>query len=404
MKSTTMGFREFVALMAMMMSLTALSIDAVLPALEIVGQDLGIVKSNDGQLIISVLFFGIAIGQLFYGPISDSVGRKKPLYWGLSIFILGSILSIVATSLEVMLLGRFIQGIGLASPRTVSLAMIRDQYVGAEMARVMSFIMMIFILVPILAPAVGQGILFFFEWRVIFIVLLFVAAIVLIWFWTRMRETLVEEKRTPFSLKRIGNSMLAIAKTPQSLLYTVIAGLIAGAFIGFLNSSRQIFQDQYGLGEQFPLYFASLAFSLGVASFFNGKLVMRFGTHFMVKLAMVALISIALVFLWVSAQYGGALPLELAMIYLVSTLFCEGILFGNLNSMAMEPLGDMAGIGAAVVGFLSTLISAFLGTMVGAQYDGTLWAIIAGFAVLGTVSLILMLTVNHFIIDKKEAR
>lgn len=387
---TEIKFIEFIALMAVMMSLTALSIDAMLPALSIIGADLGVQNSNDNQLTISSLFFGIAVGQLIYGPVSDSVGRKKPLYIGLIIFLLGTFVSVVATSLTGMIVGRAIQGFGLASPRTVSLAMIRDQFQGREMAKVMSFVMMIFILVPTLAPGVGQLILMVANWQAIFIFIGLMAVFILVWFWARMHETLGKEKRVAFSFGRIGSSMVEICTNKTALGYTLTGGLVSSAFIGFLNSAQQIFQDQYHLGAQFPLYFAVLAMSIGVASFVNGKLVMKYGTQRMVKTAISVLVSIAVVFALYVPTLTEGMSLELTMVYLVMTLFCIGILFGNLNSMAMEPLGHIAGVGSAIVGSLSTFVGVGIGTFIGLQYNGSLLPIIYGFALSGGLSLVLI--------------
>lgn len=383
-------FIEFIALMAIMMSLTALSIDAMLPALSIIGGDLGVQNSNDNQLTISSLFLGIAIGQLIYGPVSDSIGRKKPLYVGLIIFLLGILISVVATSLIGMIIGRIIQGIGLASPRTVSLAMIRDQFQGREMARVMSFVMMIFILVPTLAPGVGQLILFVAHWKAIFIFIGLMAVCILVWFWARMPETLKQEEKISFSLGRIGRSVVEVCTNKIALGYTLTGGLISSAFIGFLNSAQQIFQDQYKLGAQFPLYFAVLALSIGIASFVNGRLVMQHGSQKMVKIAVSTLVGLAVVFTLYVPTLEKGMSLELTMFYLATTLFCVGILFGNLSSMAMEPLGHIAGVGSAVVGSLSTFIGVGIGTFISMQYDGSILPIIYGFGWSGGVSLVLI--------------
>lgn len=391
-----MSFAEFIVLMAMMMSMTALSIDAMLPALSIIGDDLGVQDPNKNQLTISALFLGLAFGQLVYGPISDSTGRKLPLYGGLTIFILGSLISVFATNLSIMIIGRTIQGLGLASPRTVSLAMIRDQFKGREMAKVMSFVMMIFILVPTVAPGLGQLILLFANWKAIFIFIMMMALLILIWFGTRMHETLTEENRIPFSFQRIKKSLIEIFSSKVALGYTITAGLVSSAFIGFLNSAQQIFQDQYNLGEKFPIYFGILAMSIGFSSFLNSKMVMRYGSQFMVKIAISVLVFIAVLFILIIPNLTTTMPLWLTMLYLVSTLFCIGILFGNLNSMAMEPLGHIAGIGSAIVGSISTFVAVAIGTVIGLRYDGTILPIIYGFAGSGGLSLILIFWIDAF--------
>jgi DHA1 family bicyclomycin/chloramphenicol resistance-like MFS transporter len=399
--SKKISFAEFVILMAMMMSLTALSIDAMLPALSIIGADLGVQDPNRNQLTISALFLGLAFGQLIYGPISDSTGRKWPLYGGLIIFILGSLISVFATNLTIMLIGRSIQGLGLASPRTVSMAMIRDQFKGREMAKVMSFVMMIFILVPTVAPGVGQLILLFAHWKAIFVFIMIMALFILIWFGIRMHETLPEETRIHFSFQRIKKSLIEIFSNKIALGYTVTAGLVSSAFIGFLNSAQQIFQNQYNLGETFPIYFGALAMSVGFASFINSRMVMRYGSQIMVKMAISVLVIIAILFAVIVPSIGTTMPLWLTMVYLISTLFCIGILFGNLNSMAMEPLGHIAGIGSAMVGSISTFVAVAIGTVIGLRYDGTVLPIIYGFAGSGGLSLILIFWLDAF--QKKDA-
>ena len=372
--------------MAMMMSLTALSIDAMLPALPIIGAELGVQHPNDNHLIISALFLGISIGQFFYGPISDSVGRKKPLYVGLIIFLLGTTIALLSSSFKLMLIGRWLQGFGLASPRTVSVAMIRDQYEGRKMAQTMSFIMMIFILVPTIAPALGQCILLFFDWRYIFVFFFLMALFNLSWFYSRMHETLTPSARKPFSIRRIAQGFREVLKHKVALSYIITAGLISAPFIAFLNISQQLFQVQYNLGAQFPLYFACIALTFGLASLFNARMVLKHGMQKMITTAVLCLVSLALlmaVYLYYSTT---ELSLFYCMCYLLTTLFCEGILFANLNSLAMQPLGHIAGIAAALVGALSTLISVLIGTFISAQYQLSLEPIVFGFLICGILS------------------
>ena len=263
--------------MALMISLVALSIDAMLPALPDIGRDLGVEKENDTQLVITALFLGLAAGQMLYGPLSDSTGRKPAIFAGVVLFIAGCLLSVFATSFTVMLLGRVLQGFGAAAPRIVTIALVRDQYEGRTMARIMSLVMAAFILVPALAPGVGQVILMVANWRAIFGVLLALAVIALVWFGIRQPETLAHDRRMPFSPGRIALAVRETCVSRVAFGYTIASGLIFGAFVGYLNSAQQIFQKQYALGAQFPLYFAVLALSIGGASYVNARLVMRLG-------------------------------------------------------------------------------------------------------------------------------
>jgi DHA1 family bicyclomycin/chloramphenicol resistance-like MFS transporter len=383
-------FGEFVTLTALIVSLVALSIDIMLPALQQIGGELGAPRANDAQLIVSALFVGLAAGQIVYGPLSDSIGRKPAIHAGLLLFILGCLISILATSFPVMLAGRVLQGLGAAGPRSVTIALVRDQYEGRAMARIMSLVMAVFIMVPALAPGIGQIILMIAHWRAIFGFMLAVAAIALVWFALRQPETLAPERRVKFSPSRI---VLAVRETCGSRVafgYTLASGLIFGAFVGYLNSAQQILQMQYGLGELFPLYFGALALAIGCASLVNARLVMRHGMRRLSTWALGLLTGLSLAFLMPATLADGAPPLWALMAYLMVVFFCIGMLFANFNALAMEPLGHIAGVGAAVVGSLTTLISMTLGAAIGRAYDGTVLPLIVGFALLGLVAIAVM--------------
>jgi DHA1 family bicyclomycin/chloramphenicol resistance-like MFS transporter len=383
-------FFEFVVLMALIISMVALSIDTMLPALPEIASDLGVTQVNDSQYVISILFAGMAVGQMIFGPMSDSVGRKKAINLGFATFIVGCLVSLFATSFTTMLIGRFLQGLGAAGPRVVSIALVRDRYEGREMARVMSFVMTIFILVPVIAPAVGQVILIFSDWRGIFLLFLVLSVIALVWFNCRQPETLTVDKRIKFSFEQILIGIKKIFTLPAAIGYTVASGIIFGAFLGYLSSSQQILQVQYALGDQFALYFGVLAVALGVASLVNANLVMRFGMRRLSQGATVSIVVLSVPFYFVAQYYAGNPPLLQVMIYLLVVFFFIGILFGNLNALAMEPLGSIAGLGAAVVGSLSTLISVALGVAISSAYDGTILPLVSGFALLGISCLVVM--------------
>lgn len=383
------GLGEFVALMAFCMSLVALSIDAMLPAFGDMSRDLSVAGTNDIQLVVSLLFVGLAIGQLFYGPLSDSIGRKPAIFIGFAVFLLGSVLSMVASDFHHMLFGRLLQGIGAAGPRTVSVALIRDRFDGSEMARVMSFIMTVFILVPVFAPLLGQTILIFAGWRAIFGAFLVLAAAAMAWLAARQPETLDPERRKPFTLSNIGIALGMVLRSRPTVVYTLVAGCVSGAFLSYLNTSQQIFQVQYGLGRLFPLYFAILAISVGLASLFNGRMVMRFGMHALANRALVAMLVLSLLFFAFAWAFDGHPPLWLFMTNCCALFFCIGILFGNLNAIAMEPLGHVAGTAASVIGSATTLLAAMLGFLIGRAYDGSLLPISASFVILTTLSVVM---------------
>jgi len=381
---------EFVVLMALLISLVALSIDAMLPALSEIGGELGARRSNDSQLVISALFLGLAAGQLVYGPLSDSIGRKPAIYGGLVLFLIGCLLSIVSWDFSAMLAGRFLQGLGAAGPRIVTIALVRDRYEGRAMARIMSLVMAVFIIVPAVAPALGQGILLFAHWRMIFVILLLLAVVAFIWFGLRQEETLPAGRRRPFSLGGIASGFRETLADRCALGYTIAAGLIFGAFVGYLASAQQIFQELFALGQLFPIYFAVLALAIGGASYLNARLVMQHGMRRLSWRALQVLGGVSLVYFGVAAALGGQPPLWTLMAWGMAAFFCMGILFGNFNAMAMEQLGHIAGVAAAVVGSLTTVISLVLGTWIGQSYDGTVLPLVGGFALLGAASILVM--------------
>jgi DHA1 family bicyclomycin/chloramphenicol resistance-like MFS transporter len=387
-KTPPSGLPEFVALMATLTALAALSIDMVLPALPAIGASLGVARPNDNQLIVSLLFLGFGVGQLFYGPLSDAVGRRPVAFVGLALFSAGCVMSLMARSVPMMLAGRFLQGIGVAGPRTITIALVRDRFEGREMARVMSLITMVFILVPVVAPAIGQAVLALSGWRAIFGVYLAMSLVATVWFAVRQEETLPGERRMPLAPGRIAAAARDVVSHRQSFGYTVASGLIFGALLGYLTSAQQILQQQYALGPRFPLYFAMVAIAIGAASFVNANLVMRYGMHALSNWSLRGICLISIVYAAVAGVSSGQPPLWSLMAYLVASFFGIGLLFGNLNALAMQPLGHIAGTGAAIVGATSMLISLVLGTWIGQSYNGTVLPLVVGFAVLSACALL----------------
>jgi len=388
--STQPGFSEFVILIALIISLVALSIDAMLPALPEIASDLKFDSANDAQFVISMLFVGMGFGQIIFGPLSDSIGRKPAINIGFIIFILGCLLSIFAQDFDDMMIGRFLQGFGAAGPRIVSIALVRDCYAGRQMARVMSFVMTIFILVPIIAPSIGQLIVIYSTWHSIFVLFLVLGVVAMAWFGLRQPETLPKDLRIRFSPGQMMRDIKMICSIPSAIGYTITMGFIFGAFIGYLSSAQQILQIQYALGNHFAIYFGVLAASIGMASLVNAQLVMRFGMRRLSSTAMIITALLSAPFFLLAQYYQGNPPLAMLMAYLLCVFFFFGIMFGNLNAMAMEPLGHIAGLGSAVVGSVSTLMSVTLGIIVADAYDGTVLPLVAGFSVLSILGLITM--------------
>lgn len=396
-KTNTIGFVEFVSLLAITMSLVALSIDAMLPALPDIGAEFSVARANDTQFVITALFAGLALGQLFAGPLSDSIGRKKGIYGGLALFVVGCLIAYFSQSFEWMLAGRFIQGMGAACPRIITIAIVRDRYEGRDMARVMSYIMGVFIFVPAIAPTIGQGIMHIFDWRAVFLFFLVIAGIVFIWLSKRLQETLNEEDIRPFTLPVIWEGIKHVCSNRMTICYTIAAGFIFGAFIGYLNSAQLIFQDYYNVGSNFPYYFGTTALALGAAFFTNAHLVKIYGMR---KVALCSL-SIMALFAFMFGVYEwsvhGTIPLIAFMIYIMSSAFCMGMLFGNFNAMAMVPMGHMAGIASSVIGCISLIISLLAGGMIGQLYDGNLIPLTSGFFFLSLTSLAIM-----FVAESKQ--
>lgn len=380
---------EFIALMALMTALVALAIDAMLPAMAQIGEELKVENPNDVQLIIAYLFLGLGVGQVGFGPLSDSIGRKPTIYIGLVIYLFGSLLAMFAKDFDTMLVGRLLQGFGLAGPRVVTMAIVRDLYKGREMARVMSFMMTIFILVPALAPSLGQLILLVADWRMIFSS--FVVLGLVVWFWLGVRqpETLAKEDRRRFHIVDIARGFGHVFKHPIAIGYTLAAGCISGAFVAFLSTSQQILEIQLGGGQYFPLLFACLALCLGAASIVNARIVVRYGMRLISRRAMGCIMVVASLFAGAIMMFGEP-SLMLFMLFLGFLLFCVGMVFGNMSSVAMEPLGKLAGIGAAVVGSVSTLISFALGAWIGSYYNGSVFPLVLSFAICSALALIII--------------
>ena len=386
-KIKSLGMAEFVILLAAMISIVALATDVMLPALDVIGAELGVTDPNDAQLVISSLFLGFAVGQLVAGPLSDSFGRKPVIYLGYAIFIIGCLLSLYATNWSMMIVGRVLQGLGAASPRIVTLALVRDSYSGRSMARIMSITMSVFILVPAIAPALGQVVIFAGGWQATFVLLIVTAFVTGLWFMARQPETLLPEKRIKFSLRSIGQGTLVVCASRVAMGYTIATGLIFGAFLGYLSTAQQVFQITFQSGNLFAVYFALAALAIGAASVVNSLLVMRLGMRALTWWAMIGVTVLAIGFLVIVQMSEGVPSFALFMVWLLASFFCVGILFGNMNAIAMEPLGAIAGLGAALVGSISNFIALPLGWVIGDHFDGGVTSLVMGFAVLGAASL-----------------
>ncbi|TBR41427.1 Bcr/CflA family efflux MFS transporter [Marinomonas agarivorans] len=390
MTKFSMSATEFTILTATLMSIVAISIDALLPALGFIAKDFAVADKNQVQLLISILFLGMALGQLLCGPLSDALGRKPILYGGLAVYFVGTIICVFAQDLTVLIIGRLIQGIGVAGPYISAISLVRDRYVGRDMAKVMSLVMMIFILVPAIAPSIGQLILFAADWHGIFVFYIIYACAIISWIFFRLPETLVPENRIPFTRTGFLNGFKEVLTNKSTTSLIVCIGCVFGSLIGYLNSSQQIFQTLFGTGELFSVYFGILALVLGVSSLANSRLVQKLGMHYIANCAICLIIASSLIF-FALHYFAIHISLWMFMLYMAMIFFAFGLLFGNLNALAMEPMGHVAGIASAVIGSVSSLMSITIGTTIGQFYDGTLLPLTIGFLVMSCIALLCLL-------------
>jgi DHA1 family bicyclomycin/chloramphenicol resistance-like MFS transporter len=384
------GFPEFVAMVAAMMALTAMSIDIMLPALPQIAAAFGVADANAQQHVVIVYLLGFAAGQLLFGPLSDRFGRRPVLFSGLGVYALGAFACVVAGSFDTLLAARFAQGLAGAAARVIAVAVVRDVYGGRRMAQVMSFVMMVFIVVPILAPAAGGAILLVAPWTAIFGFLFAFALALAGWTALRLPETRAPEHRDPLSLRGVAGAFLAVVRSRPTLGYTVAAGVTLGALMGYIASAQQIYVDVYRLGVWFPAVFGAVALAQAAASFANSRLVMRLGMRRLSHAAMIGFTATAVVHLGLLLALGG-LPLPAFAGLLALTFFCFGFIMANFNALAMEPMGRIAGTASSFVGTTTTTLSAALGWAVGQQFAGTAVPLLAGFALYGALALALVL-------------
>lgn len=394
-QARTPGLVEFVTLIGLLSAVDALSIDGMLPALQAIGSDLGAASSNDPQQIVTLFFLGMAAGPLVAGPLSDSIGRKPAVGIFLALYAVGTLLAIFAASFPVMLAGRMLQGFAAAGPFIITMAITRDLYEGDAMARINSFTIGVFVLVPMIAPMIGQGILVLFHWRAIFVFFLTFAGLVGLWFMLRQPETLAAEHRKPFRASAIWRALVEACTNRQALGYTIIEGLQFGAFLAYLSTAPQLFQDIYGEGARFPLWFALLAGAVGVAGLWNSALVLRFGMRPLTMGALAVMGVTSLPFLAWSIAADGKPPLAVFIGYLALILFCRGITAGNIAALVLQPLGHLAGMGSTVFGSLSALIAIPIGSLIGRSFDQSVVPLVAGFALLPLIAVAVMGTVER---------
>jgi DHA1 family bicyclomycin/chloramphenicol resistance-like MFS transporter len=390
---TTSGIRlpfaELVAITAAMMALNALAIDMMLPALGTIGNELGAAHDNDRQLIIVVYVLGNGLAQLLFGPIVDRFGRKRVILWALGGYVLGSVLSVVASSFALLLAARAFQGVTTAATRVAIIASVRDQCSGRRMAEVMSLAITIFMAAPILAPGFGQLILFAAPWRGIFVALLLYGLLMAVWTAWRLPETLAPERRKKLQAGRIISSYMVFIGNRVSIGYTLASALCFGALFGYISTSEQVFLETFDIGQNFAIAFACIAGSLGAATLINARLVSRFGMRRLTHTALIVFIIANLLHLAIASSTGETFVLFMA--FMMISFFALGLIGPNATALAMEPQGDNAGAAAAANGFAGTTVAGFMGGVIGQFYDGTTMPIILGFVILGISSVSIVL-------------
>lgn len=392
--------REFIALVASIMALNAMAIDIMLPAFDRITAGLAVDDPNHTQFVLTSYLVGFGIGQLFFGPIADRFGRRRPLLWGLGLYVVAALAAAFSPNFGAMLALRALQGLGAASTRIVAVAVVRDTFSGRAMAEVMSLVFVIFMAVPVIAPALGQAIVLLGPWQFIFIGMVVMGGSVATWAGFRLPETLAAENRRGLNWGAISEGFAIVFSNRQAMMYGLAPALIFGALFGLLNTVQPIYTQIYDLGALFPLAFAVVAIAMAVASLLNSRLVGRFGMRPLSHGAIIGFI--ALSSFWYFISLFGPLPLWLFMITISLTMFLFGFMVNNFNALAMEPLGRVAGTASSVFGFMQTAGGAIVGATVGQFYNGSVTPIALGYLVLGVLALVLVLIAERGVLFRTQ--
>ena len=372
-------------MIALMMALNALAIDAMLPALPQIGAEMGVINENSRQWVITAYLLGFGAMQIVYGPLADRYGRKPILMVGVGIYVLFSLICMLAPSFETLILARIGQGLGAAATRVLAVSIVRDRYSGRTMARVMSLSFLVFLGVPIIAPTLGQLVLLVAPWEVIFGVLAFAGAAMMVWAGLRLPETLHPEDRLPIQAGRILRAFAEALTQRISIGYTLAMTAITGALFAFITSSQQIFYDVFQAPALFTTVFAGIAGGIAVASVLNARLVEKLGSRLIGHSALLGFIAFSVLHLGVALS--GHESIWTFAVLQTLTMFCFGLLAGNFGSMAMEPMGHIAGTASSAQGFVSTIIGSLIGFVIGQMFNGTVVPMTLGFTVCGVLAL-----------------
>ncbi|WP_294938637.1 multidrug effflux MFS transporter [Tardiphaga sp.] len=372
-----MRFPEFVLVIASIMALNPLAMDIMLPSLPDIGAAFRISDANRLQTVLSTFLLGFGLGQFIIGPLSDRFGRRPVLLLGMSMYCAASVLAILAPSFETLLLARALQGLGTSATRVIATSVVRDCFPGRRMASVMSLVTMVFIAVPVVAPAIGQTIMLLAQWRGIFIVLMVYGFAALIWCALRLPETLPVSERRSLALGDVLSAYRQTITNRQTLGYALAAGGVIGTLFAFVFTAQQVFTEIFHLGHYFPLAFAAIAVGVAIAGFMNSRFVGSLGMRVISHGALVGYVMVAAVML--AAVRFDMMTLPLFMVLSALMMFAFGLVFSNFTALAMEPQGHIAGTASSLYGTITTLLGIGIGTIIGQDYDGTLMPFATGF-------------------------
>lgn len=386
---------EIIGLLASIMATTALGIDLMLPAFGDIRASFNLSPDSTAVAgIVTAYFIGLAVAQIVWGPVADRFGRKPTLYAGLALYAAGAIGAALSPSITVLYLARVIWGLGAGGPRVMAMAVVRDRYEGEEMARMMSFIMAIFVVVPIIAPSLGAGILAVASWRWVFAFGAIYAGAIALWA-RRLPETLDEAHRLPLEFRRVALAARFVITNRQTLGYTLVLTFLFGIFSSWLASSEIIFGDVFGRSDLFPLIFGGIAGVMGAAMVGNGIVVRRLGVRRLVHGATIGFIANAIALVIVARTTDGAPSLGVFVALMAGQMLFYSLMFPNINTVAMDPMGSAAGMAAAVIGVISIAGGALIGSTIDRMFDGTVLPISFGFLAAGVTSLIAMLVIER---------
>ena len=383
-----LGQAEFVALMAMLTASVAFSIDAMLPALPDIGAELSPDNLNRAQLILTSFVLGMGIGTFFTGPLADRFGRRTVMLCGAVLYVSATVFGYFTTSLEAMLAARLLMGFAAAAPRVAAVAMVRDLYSGREMARIMSFVMLVFSLIPALAPTLGAGIIALSNWRVLFLAFAIFMSLITLWMMLRQPETLDPTRRRPLSIANLMAAVSEVFSHPTVRLAIFVQTLSMGMLFSMLSSTQQVFDQTYGQGHTFHYWFGGIAVLASTASVVNARLVRRLGMRPIIKAMFIAQIFISLGMLGVMML---GLPNHIELLFYalwnVSVFFQAGLTLGNLNALALEPMGHIAGSAASIITATATIGAVIIAVPVGLSFDGTPLPLALGILICACVAL-----------------